>query len=188
MIFIILFVICLFVIILLFASPRFSPIPYFPTQKKDLPLIIKNFKLKNGQIIYDLGAGDGTVIFEAAKTAFERKLNTKFVAIEINPVLILILQIRKFLHPNRNNIKIIWKDLFDNNWSLEIGNLLGIGHWKLGIVFYLYVSPWLLEKIIKKLKLKIKNFSVVSYMYPIKSLKRKEKIIKGKNSIYLYNL
>lgn len=39
---------------------------------------------------------------------------------------------------------------------------------------------------IKNLKLKIKNFSVASYMYPVKSLKNKEKIIQGKNKIFIY--
>jgi len=65
-------------IIFLFSSPQLSLIPYFPSNKKDLPLIIKALNLKNNQVVFDLGAGDGIVIFEAAKLAFEKKLNTKF--------------------------------------------------------------------------------------------------------------
>ncbi len=45
-----LLVIGLLVIIFLFASPQLSPIPYFPTNKKDLPQIINALKLKNNQI------------------------------------------------------------------------------------------------------------------------------------------
>jgi hypothetical protein len=55
------------------------------------------------------------------------------------------------------------------------------------VTIYLYISPWYLETVIVNCKLKIENFSVVSYMYPIKSLKSKEKIVRGKNRIFIYN-
>lgn len=176
----------IFVIVtLLFSSSHLSPIPYFPTNKKDLPLIIKAFKLKNNQTIIDLGAGDGMVIFEAAKAAFEKKLNTQFVAVDINPVLILIMHLRRLFHPNRKNIKIIRSDLFKN----EFINFI---NFKNSVIIYLYVSPWFLEKIIKEIinwKLEIGNLSIISYMYPIKSLKNRQKMIKGrKHDIFVYNL
>ena len=93
--FYIFFVIFVIVIIFLFSSKALSPIPYFPSNKHDLPLIIKALNLKNNQTVIDLGAGDGIVIFEAAKIAYKRKLNTRFVAVEINPVLILVLHLRR---------------------------------------------------------------------------------------------
>lgn len=142
--------------------------------------------MKNNQAIYDLGAGDGIVIFAAAKEAYKKNLNTKFIAVEINPILLLILHFRRLFHPNRNNIKI----LKDNIFSMNFKDLsLNISH----LTFYLYISPWYLETVIKNLqsrlatrRAKIKNFSVVSYMYPIKSLKKREKIIAGLHNIYLY--
>ena len=127
----------------------------------------------------DLGAGDGIVIFKAADYAFRDKLNTKFVAVEINPILILILNLRRLFHPNKKNIKIIRDDIFTMNYSH-----LTINNYQLTI--YLYISPWFLEKTIKNFKLKIENFSVVSYMYPVKSLKSKKKVIQGKNKIFIY--
>jgi len=172
-------------IIYLFASPRFSPIPYFPTNHQDLNLIIKALNLKNNQTVIDLGAGSGTVIFAAASNTIS--LNTKFIAIDINPVLISIMHLRRLFHPNRKNIKIIWGDLFKIKYNSltrkpacpELVERVN------SLTFYLYVSPWLLEKLIENLKLKIENFSVVSYFYPIKSLKPK-KVFKGKNNIYSY--
>src|SRR3990167_10358427 len=81
------FLFILFIIgVLIFSSKRFSPIPYFPTQTKDIPLIIKALNLKNNQTIIDLGAGDGIVIFTAAETSYDKDLNTKFVGVDINPV------------------------------------------------------------------------------------------------------
>lgn len=181
MLLILISLIILITVIFLFSSAKLSPIPYFPSNKKDLPLIIKALNLKNNQTVVDLGAGDGVVIFEAAKKAYQKNLNTNFIAIEINPVLILILHLRRLFHQNRKNIKVIYEDMFKLNFMNFI-------NFKNFITFYLYISPWYLEKIIKNLKLKIKNFSVVSYFYPIKSLKNKEKVIKGKNCIFLYHL
>ncbi|MBI4226417.1 hypothetical protein HY612_04880, partial [Candidatus Roizmanbacteria bacterium] len=115
-IYLLLFIILLGVI-LIFSSKRFSPIPYFPTQKIDLPLIIKSLYLKSDQLIVDLGAGDGIVIFEAAKEAYKKKLNTEFLAVEINPILILLLRLRRYFHPNKKSIKILKADIFNMNFK-----------------------------------------------------------------------
>jgi hypothetical protein len=66
------FVVLVGFVILLFSSKTLSPIPYFPSQKIDLPLIIKALNLQNNQTVFDLGAGDGIVIFEAAKKAYQK--------------------------------------------------------------------------------------------------------------------
>lgn len=167
-------------VILLFSSKTFSPIPYFPSQPIDMPLIIKALNLKNNQTIFDLGAGDGIVIFKAAQQAFEKKLNTQFVAVEINPVLILILHLRRLFHPNKQNIKIIQDDIFKIDFLQPTMKQLN------NVTIYLYISPWFLEKTISNIKNQMSKFSVVSYMYEIKSLKKKEEIIQGKNKIFVY--
>jgi len=180
MIIIVIIAIFLLIILAIFAFPQLSPIPYFPSNKKDLPLIIKALRLKNKQVVIDLGAGDGVIIFSAAKKAYENKLYTKFIAVDINPVLLLIMHIRRFFHPNKKNIKIMYGDMF--NLTIQPYNNLTI---------YLYISPWYLEEVISNL-IPIRsgsNFSIVSYMYPIKSLKKQEKIIKGnEHDIFVYNI
>jgi 16S rRNA A1518/A1519 N6-dimethyltransferase RsmA/KsgA/DIM1 with predicted DNA glycosylase/AP lyase activity len=175
-IFIILF--SLLIIILFFSSPKLSPIPYFPSNKKDLPLIIKALNLKNNQVVFDLGAGDGIVIFEAAKLTFEKNLNTQFFAVEINPVLILIMWLKWLFHPNKKNIKIVCNDIFKIDFKCY--KLKATSY-----TFYLYLSPWYLEKVIKNLKSQIKNFSLVSYFYPVPKMKAK-KIFQGKNKVFTY--
>ncbi len=174
----------LIAIILLFSSKKLSPIPYFPTQPADISLIIKALNLKNNQIIIDLGAGDGIVIFKAARKAYKNGLNTQFIAVEINPILIFILHLRRLFHPNGKNIKIIRDDIFKMNFSSHLyrqGNALSLP------TFYLYISPWFLEKTISNIKLQISKFKVVSYMYPIKSLKKNDRVIQGKNKIFIYS-
>jgi len=47
-----LFIIAL-VVILIFSSKRFSPIPFFPTNKYDLPLIIKSLDLKENRFGFE---------------------------------------------------------------------------------------------------------------------------------------
>ncbi len=86
--------ISVFIISYIFVSRKHSPVPYFPTNKKDVPLIIKALNLKLNHTVIDLGAGDGLVIFKAADEAYERGFDTKFYAVEINPILILILYIK----------------------------------------------------------------------------------------------
>jgi hypothetical protein len=165
MLVLIIIIIISLIIISLFSFPQFSPIPYFPSNRKDLPLIIKALLSSVTEssrfcTIADLGAGDGVVIFEAASKAYKEKLNIKFIAVEINPILILILYIKRFFHPNRKNIKIVWADFFKLNvkrLTLNVGRL----------TIYLYVSPWYLTKIIRNLTSQNRSFIVVSYMYPI---------------------
>ncbi len=163
----------------LFSFKKFSPIPYFPTQKTDISLIIKSFNLKNNQTIIDFGAGDGIVIFQAAKKAFEKNLNVQFIAIEINPMLILILHLRRLYNSNKKNIKIVLADMF----KIKLNSL--IYKTTNSLTFYIYISPWLIDRLIKNIKKQTKKFNLISYMYQVNSLKLK-KIIKGKNKIFIY--
>jgi len=173
-------IVVLFIILIIFSFPQFSPIPYFPSNIKDIKLILKALNLKNDQTIVDLGAGGGLVIFEAAEKTYEQKLDTQFIAIELNPILILILHIKRFFHKNGKNIKIIYGDMFKMK-SVIRNSQLSNGT----IVFYLYISPWFLNKVINQIKKTIKKFTVVSYFYEIKG----EKYIKkseGKHNVYVY--
>lgn len=180
-------VICLFVIIILFSFPQFSPIPYFPSNQKDMHLILKALDVRNNQTIIDLGAGDGIVIFEAARLALEKGLNTQFIALEINPILIFILHIRRLLNSNRSNIKIVMGDMF----TYQLFPLITIrpfdntrGKQPL-ITFYLYISPWLIDKVLRNVSPQFPHAKYVSYFYPIKQLHEKKKI-KGIHQIFSY--
>lgn len=64
------------IIIIIFVFPQLSPIPYFPSNAKDLPLILDNLRIQDNHVVIDMGAGDGMVVFEAARHAYEKKLNT----------------------------------------------------------------------------------------------------------------
>jgi len=176
MIFVAAFLIGLFlVIVIIFAFPRFSPIPYFPSNPKDMPMIVEALGLRNGQTVIDLGAGDGIVIFKSASKAYHEALDTKFIAVEINPVLLLILGIRKLLHPNGRNIRIVRADMF----TLDYRKLLGPKS-QSDVTLYLYISPWLIEKTIGNARKHMKKFNIVSYFYEVPGIRPAER----KNGIH----
>lgn len=167
------------IIIIIFSFPRFSPIPYFPSNKKDLSHILAALDVRSGQTIIDLGAGDGIIIFEAARQAFLKKLNTQFYAVEINPVLLLILFIRRLFHPNRNNIHIIKRDMFTMSYDDILDGK--------NATFYLYISPWFIEKTVTNITKQLQKFELVSYFYRVTCLPlHKETVIMGVHSLYTY--
>src|SRR3990167_8868511 len=107
----------IFIIILyyVFFSRKLSPVPYFPTNKKDIPLIMEALNLEKNKSVVDLGAGNGIVIFKAASEAYKRGFDTKFYAVEINPILIVLLQIKRLFHKNKKNIFILFEDFIKMN-------------------------------------------------------------------------
>ncbi len=146
-----------------------------------MPYIVSALHLSDKQTIVDLGAGDGIVVFEAAYSAYLKGLNTKFYAVEINPVLLLILHIRRAFHPHRKNIFILKADMFKMNYSFLAADREN------QTTFYIYISPWYIEKTILNIKKHLESFDVVSYFYQVKCLKHhKETIKKGFHMLYSY--
>ncbi|MEX1052407.1 MAG: rRNA adenine N-6-methyltransferase family protein [Patescibacteria group bacterium] len=165
-------IIFVFFILLIFVSRKHSPVPYFPTNKKDIPLIIKALDLKNNKAVVDLGAGDGIVIFEAAKYAYDNSLKNKFYAVEINPILVLIMNLKRLFHKNRKNIYILRDDF----------TKMSLKRFK-NAVFYLYLSPKYLQIVYKKIKKEAPNSKILSYFYKYKYLSKFKKI-NGENNLY----
>jgi len=170
---IILFII--FAVLVFFTFPQFSPIPYYPSNSKDLALILKGLSLQNDETVVDCGAGEGLVIFAGATQAFQKNLNTQFIAVELNPILVAILHIRRFFHPNKKNVKILYADLFTLNLKLQTKK----------VTFYFYISPWLLEKAMIPIKEITEKKRIVSYFYEIKSL-TPTRVDSGIHKLYIY--
>lgn len=58
--------------------------PYVPTKVADLQLILSAARLKKGELIVDLGSGDGRLLVEAARAGYRAK------GFELNPFLVLL--------------------------------------------------------------------------------------------------
>lgn len=57
--------------------------PYVPTRSRDLAAILKAARLKKGELIVDLGSGDGRLLIEAARSGY------RAVGYELNPFLVV---------------------------------------------------------------------------------------------------
>jgi len=181
--------IIILIAIIIFSFPQFSPIPYFPSNGKDIPLILKSLQIQNNQTIIDLGAGDGIVVLKSATEAFQNKLNTHFIAVEINPILLLILHIRRLFHPNRKNIQIVNADMFTMSYANLTEYCTGRSRpARTNVTFYIYISPWFIEKTVSNISKQMKTFNLVSYFYQVKFLsKHEETINEGVHKIYRYS-
>ena len=63
------------------AEPRRTPdVPFVPTTDEAVAAMLKLADVKKGDIVYDLGCGDGRIVIGAAK------LGARAVGIDINPV------------------------------------------------------------------------------------------------------
>lgn len=185
MFYILLFVI--FLLIFYFFSSQYSPIPYFPSNMRDLPMIVESMQLQNDQQIFDLGAGDGTVIFALAKDANRRKLNTVFVAIDINPVLCAIMWLKKLFHPHRKYIHIVCGDIFEINYSKWISQSQTVKVGAPQVSFFIYISPWFTKRVAQIVgSLKVKS-RLISYFYPVEGLKNPA-IKSGLHDLFIYNV
>lgn len=185
---------------LYFILPSLSPVPFFPSNKKDLPLISEILLGANKRsVIIDLGAGTGTVIFAAALAAFRQKLALHFLAVEIHPLLVLIMLIRRLFHPNKENIFVIKEDMLKMDYPTIINPKSKIINSKQfqnpksaplnHLTVYLYVGHLVIEKIKKKLLTLPKTTTIISYMYDIPHWKRKLVAKKkGLHSLYIYRL
>lgn len=143
--------------------------------------IIEGLNLRNDQIIIDLGAGTGTVIFAAAKEASEKGLNTQFVAIEINFILTAIMHIKNFFHPHKKHIQIITADLFKYDYN----NLMTKDYTQ--TTYYMYVSPWFTDQMAEMVKNIGNQVRFVTYFYPIKNMKEYKKI-EGLHTTFIYTV
>lgn len=171
----------LLIIILVFGSmavASFRAAPFVPTRKKDLERLVELADIKKGDLIYELGSGDGRILFEIAK-----RYEAKIIGYEISVVPYLVSKIRLwllnniFVHKLRGEIQILYKDFYLQNL-------------KRADVVICFLIPKAMKELAPKFKQELKKDSrVVSYVFPIKSITPKEisKPTRSSNPIYLYS-
>jgi hypothetical protein len=142
--------------------------PYVPSRKKSVDSMIRIARLTNKSVIYDLGSGDGRVLFAAAK------IGARAVGIEMNPYLVLWTTIQKFFMPDKKNITVLWKNL----WTANLHD---------ADVVFVYLIPWRMETLAVKLKKELKPGSLVisnSFIFPTWTILRSDE----KNHIYVFQV
>ena len=88
-----------------FATTR---VPFVPVKSEIVGNIIEALELKENSVLYDLGSGDGRILFAAA----EKFPGAKLIGIEKAPLPLLLSKLPIFWH-KRTNISVISEDFFN---------------------------------------------------------------------------
>ncbi|MFH0749836.1 MAG: methyltransferase domain-containing protein [Candidatus Gottesmanbacteria bacterium] len=124
--------------------------PFVPSTKHAATTMIDIAGIKKGMTVYDLGSGDGRLLFLAAARG------AKAIGLEINPYLVLYASIKTFFSPYRKNVRTYWK----NFWRADFS--------KADVVF-VYLLPWKMKRLEKKLLNELKPGSNIvsnSFIFP----------------------
>ncbi|HYM65151.1 MAG TPA: 50S ribosomal protein L11 methyltransferase [Candidatus Sulfotelmatobacter sp.] len=162
--FIILGIILFLLLLLSMVWPPDSPwAPWWRTNGKTARAMCRLADIKSGDLIYDLGSGDGTALVVASK-----EFGAKGIGIEIDVLRYLISKINFRVNFMTSKLVVKRKNFFEENIK------------KADVVF-VYLIPKTLDKLIPKFKKELKKGTrIVSYVYeinlPLKKIDRKNKI------------
>ena len=164
-----LFFLLLFLIVFTAFWGAFSAAPYVPTWKKDVRRMMDLAKVKPRERIYDLGCGDGRIVFEAAKKGAEA------IGIEVFILPYLYARIKSYFKPRT---KILFGDMF----NLDVSD---------ADVVFIFLMSKSYQRIATKLEKELKPGSrVVSSCWPVGGWEDKlQRIDKPDNKtlpLYLY--
>jgi len=140
----------LFFCITLICLPIFTA-PWVPSSKKDILRILEAAEIKEGDIVYDLGSGDGRIILTVAKI-----YPIKYaIGIEISPIFYLISILR------------IWLSGLSSRTKVKLANFYKVDLSKADIVIC-YLFPKEMKKLAAKFKTELKpGAKIISLIFPI---------------------
>jgi len=161
--------------LLYFASMLISDfygIPFVPTRQRTLKRIFSQLKITKKDVFYDLGCGDGRLVFFVNKN-----FGCRALGVELNPLLHLFSKF-KARHQKLTKVIFIKKSFFEVNLSDAS-------------IIYLFLFPEVVEKLSVKLKRECRKGTVIiSHGFRLKWLeKNKFKELIGKPfTTYYYRL
>lgn len=82
--------------------------PYLPTLKRQAHSAVSLANLKPGQVLLELGCGDGKVMIAAAQQGIV------VVGYELNPILVLVCKMRTWRY--RKLVRVVWGNFFAASW------------------------------------------------------------------------
>lgn len=125
--------------------------PYVPTRQHDVERMLRLAELKAGELVYDLGAGDGRFVLTAA-----RRYKAKAIGFEISllPYLVGLIRIRRSKQGALASMR--FQDFFHHDLSAAD-------------VIVCFLTPGAMAKLGPKLKRELKpGTRVVSFAFPIR--------------------
>jgi len=132
-----------------FASFAFGA-GYQPTPPAAASRMLRWAGLTPNDTLYDLGAGTGALVFRAA-----RSYGATVVGVEVEPIRVLVLRLRRRLARDRDRITIRWGNLFDLDFSHAS-------------VVAAFLWPGAMARLRPKLEAELRNGArVVSHCHPV---------------------
>ena len=157
-----LIIVILLVIIFCFAGVLFFGAPYLPTLDPQIDAALRLANLDKGQVLLELGCGDGKVLIAAA----DRGLTV--VGYELNPILAIISWLRTRRYKGR--VKVIWGDFWTSKWP------------EADAIFVFLLDKYM-DKLDKKcVQYSFKPITLVSFAFQIKN-RQPDEVDKG---VFLY--
>ncbi|WP_321476719.1 methyltransferase domain-containing protein [uncultured Paludibaculum sp.] len=149
--------------------------PYVTSPQPIVEKMLEIAKLKNGETLFDLGCGDGRILFSAART-----FGAKAVGVELSPTLVRRVQQSAESQGLQDQVKVIEGDMM----SVDVAS---------ANVVSLYLMTDANEQLRPKLEKELKPGSrVVSLEFKIKGWKpskvEKVEVHRHPYTIYLYDL
>ena len=145
----------------------FNGIPWQPTDMKRVRRMLEMADIKPGEVVYDLGCGDGRIIICAA-----REFGARSVGVELNPWLYFLALLRVWVSGLSPRVKVIFGNL--HQVDLREADVVTI-------FLYSHVNDLLQEKFQRELK---PGARIVSYVWVLKNWE--PVAIDSKYDLYLY--
>lgn len=101
-------IVVLLMLIICFGGVLLFGAPYLPTTQAQVSAALELVDLQKGQMLLELGCGDGKVVIAAAQQGLD------VVGYELNPLLAMIAWLRTRRYGNQ--VKIIWGDFWHKPW------------------------------------------------------------------------
>ena len=142
-------------------------IGWVPTWQKDVERFLRLAEIKPGQVVYDLGCGDGRLVMAAAK------LGAKAIGLEVSILPFVGAYSRKIFSGSKAKIK------FRDFWLVDL---------KEADVVYFFLIPRIYEQLKNKLAKELKpGARVIAYVWPIEGWQATtvDKPV-GRPAMYLY--
>ncbi len=143
---------------------------YQPTFRSSVLRMLDLARVGPGDCLYDLGAGTGAILFRAA-----RRHHARVVGVEIEPFRYLILELRRLVGGPRDQVRILWKNLFDIDLSEAT-------------VVALFLWPEAMRRLRPKLEAELRpGTRVVSHWHEMPGWRPREYDPRTRVYLYLWN-
>lgn len=161
--------IIVFILLITFVYAGVRAAPWVPMRADDVRRALQLADIREGDVVYDLGCGDGRFICAAAERG------ARAVGFEISLLPFLLAHIRRLRSPVKKRIHIRYRDFWNTSFSDAT------------VVFF-FLMPKIYGKLAQKLKKELQpGARVVAYTWPMKEWTPLE-IVKADHrpALYLY--